>query len=69
MPTFGMSEEDFNENKNHYLDEYRMSIIPHRQLVLRGVATDEEKRDYLLDSVAQVGNLLEKCGFKVGVKE
>lgn len=64
-----ITEEDFNENKDHYLDEYRMSIIPHRQLVLRGVATDEENHDYLLDSVAQVGNLFEKCGFKVGVKE
>ncbi len=63
------SEEDFNENKNHYLNEYRMSIIPHRQLVLRGVATDEKNRAYLLETVAQVGNSLEKCGFKVGVKE
>ncbi len=62
------SEEHFNENKSHYLDEYSMSIIPHRKLLLSGVATDKENRAYLLETVAQVGNLLEKCGFKVGVK-
>lgn len=60
-------EEHFNEHKSHYLDEYSMSVIPHRKLVLNGVATDEENRAYLLETVTQVGNLLEKCGFKVGV--
>ncbi|MBS3123254.1 hypothetical protein J4437_01325 [Candidatus Woesearchaeota archaeon] len=63
------TEEWFNEHKGHYLDEYRMAIIPHRQLLLRGVSTDEENRAYLLETVTQVGNLLEKRGFKIGVKD
>lgn len=62
-------EEHFNEHKSHYLDEYSMSVIPHRQLVLSGNGTDDENHAYLLETVTQVGILLEKCGFKVGVKE